>query len=237
MTNGIFKQIEKELLGLSPERGLEWISDRFGKRAKLSTSFGVEDQLITDMIARLSLDIEIFTLDTGRLFQETYDVFDLTKNKYGLSIETYAPLTDALQKLIRTKGPNSFYESVENRKECCFIRKVEPLQRALKNTEVWITGLRAAQSANRSAMRILEWDEQYNLIKYNPILAWSEDEVNAYIHKHDVPVNSLHKKGYPSIGCGPCTRAVLPGEDPRAGRWWWESSSKECGLHAHQAVA
>lgn len=219
------------LSAYSAEEGLRWVSAHFGKKAAFSTALGLEDQVIAHLIGKNNLDIRIFTLDTGRLFQETYDVLDLTQKKYTTPIETYFPDAQAVQALVTAKGPNSFYDSVENRKECCHIRKVEPLNRALKGVEVWITGVRAEQSANRSGMTLVEWDEQHKLIKYNPLLKWTEQEVLEFVEVNSVPVNSLHKKGYPSIGCAPCTRAVLPGEDIRAGRWWWESSSKECGLH------
>lgn len=231
MEKDLFEQLSRELRDLSPVEGLEFVSSRFGSRAKFSTSFGLEDQVVTHLIADHSPGIAIFTLDTGRLFQETYDVFDLTKRKYQINITPYFPDRSRVEELLKQKGPNSFYESVENRKECCFIRKVEPLQRALKGASVWITGLRGDQSTNRNAMNMVEWDEQFQLIKYNPLIHWSLDEVNEFIDENRIPVNTLHKKGFPSIGCAPCTRAVLPGEDLRAGRWWWESSSKECGLH------
>ncbi len=234
MDKSIFEKIKIELQGLSPEEGLLFISNQFDNKAVFSTSFGLEDQVITQMIASAKLKIKLFTLDTGRLFQETYDIFDLTVKKYGLSIITYAPQASSVENLITKKGPNSFYESIENRKECCFIRKVEPLQRALAGAEVWITGVRADQSTNRNVMQLIEWDEQHQLIKYNPILFWNLEDVSSYIEQKRIPVNTLHKKGFPSIGCEPCTRAVLPGEDPRAGRWWWESSSKECGLHSNE---
>lgn len=231
MDKNIFEAIKIELKNFSPQEGLAFISNRFRAKSVFSTSFGLEDQVITQMIASAKLQIKIFTLDTGRLFQETYDVFDLTVKKYELSIATYAPQASSVEDLLARKGPNSFYESIENRKECCFIRKVQPLQRALSSAEVWITGVRADQSTNRATMEIVEWDEQRQLIKYNPILYWSLDDVASYISENNIPVNTLHKKGFPSIGCAPCTRAVLPEEDARAGRWWWESSSKECGLH------
>jgi phosphoadenosine phosphosulfate reductase len=188
------------------------------------------------MIGSEKLDIKIFTLDTGRLFQETYDVLDLTQKKYDVSIHAFFPQTAAVEKLITEKGPNSFYDSVENRKECCRIRKIEPLKRALQGAAVWITGVRAEQSENRNAMKLVEWDEPHQVIKYNPLVSWTEKDVVAFIEVNKVPVNTLHKKGYPSIGCAPCTRAIIPGEDLRAGRWWWESSSKECGLHEHRVV-
>ena len=225
------EKIENELTKLTPQEGLVYVSEFFGEAATLSTSFGLEDQVISYMIASAKLKVGIFTIDTGRLFQETYDVHDLTRKKYQFPISTFYPQTSSVQQLIDTKGPNSFYESVDNRKQCCFIRKVEPLQRALKDKSVWITGLRADQSANRGGMKKVEWDENYQLIKYNPILDWSLDEVNSFIERNNIPINTLHKKGFPSIGCAPCTRAILSGEDIRAGRWWWESSGKECGLH------
>jgi phosphoadenosine phosphosulfate reductase len=237
MEKNLLDTLKSELENVSPEKGLELVSSAVRGEAKFSTSFGLEDQVITHLIATHRLPIEIFTLDTGRLFQETYDVFALTRQQYNVPIVTYFPQQSKVEDLLKRKGPNSFYESVENRKECCFIRKVEPLQRALKQTKVWITGLRAEQSANRSSMSVVEWDDQYQLIKYNPLLHWTLDDVNSFIEKNKVPVNTLHKKGYPSIGCAPCTRAIMPGEDARAGRWWWESSSKECGLHEKKELA
>jgi phosphoadenosine phosphosulfate reductase len=219
------------LLNTSPEEGLLLVSKLFGRRAKLSSALGMEDQIITHWIGIKKLNLEIFTLDTGRLFKESYDLLALTREKYALPIHVIFPQSDGVEKLVLAKGPNSFYNSVDNRKECCFIRKVEPLQRALKNTSVWITGIRADQSNNRGKMELLEWDDQHQVIKYNPLLNWSWEEVVKYVEKHKIPINTLHEKGFPSIGCAPCTRAVLPNEDFRAGRWWWESSSKECGLH------
>jgi len=218
----------------SPEEGLRWVSAHYADKAAFSTALGLEDQVITHLIGNNKLDIRIFTLDTGRLFQETYDVLDLTQKKYNTPIHTYFPESSAVQNLVTAKGPNSFYDSVENRKECCHLRKVEPLKRALKDVQLWITGVRAEQSANRSTMKLVEWDEQHQLMKYNPLLNWTEQDVLTFVELNSVPVNSLHKKGYPSIGCAPCTRAILPGEDIRAGRWWWESSSKECGLHENK---
>ncbi|HMI67027.1 MAG TPA: phosphoadenylyl-sulfate reductase [Cyclobacteriaceae bacterium] len=225
-----FLTAKNELEALSPEAGLQWVHTHFGDSAKFSSALGLEDQVITYWIGQ-GLSVQVFTLDTGRLFQETYDLLDLTQRKYKLPIQVYFPEKEKVEFLVTQKGPNSFYESVENRKECCHIRKVEPLNRALKNTKVWITGVRAEQSANRQTMQRVEWDEQYQLIKYNPLLSWSLKQVEDFIAEHKIPVNTLHKKGFPSIGCAPCTRAILPGEDVRAGRWWWESSAKECGLH------
>ncbi len=225
-----FSAVKKEIESLAPEEGLRWISTHFGPLAKFSSSLGLEDQIIAFWIGQ-GLSIEVFTLDTGRLFQETYDLLDLTQKKYKLPIKIYFPDSTQVESLVGLKGPNSFYDSVENRKECCHIRKVEPLKRALADARVWITGLRADQSANRQQMHRVEWDDAHQLIKYNPLLTWSLEDVEEFIAMHHIPVNTLHKKGFPSIGCAPCTRAILPGEDIRAGRWWWESSDKECGLH------
>jgi phosphoadenosine phosphosulfate reductase len=210
---------------------LRWMAERFAGRAAFSTSLGQEDQVITDAIWRQDLPIRVFTLDTGRLFQQTYELLDATRAKYGREIEVLFPDTRAVEVLVSTKGHHSFRESVPARKECCDIRKVHPLRRALQGVDLWITGLRREQSANRQAMRIIEWDGGYQLLKSNPLIDWSYDQVLAHLAAHDVPDNPLHKQGFVSIGCAPCTRAIAPGEDPRAGRWWWEESKKECGLH------
>lgn len=196
-----------------------------------STSLGQEDQVITHHIARHKLPIEIFTLDTGRLFQETYDVLDITQRKFKTPINVFAPNTNEVEALVEKKGPNSFYDSVENRKECCNIRKIEPLKRALAGKDVWITGLRHSQSQNRAALDFFSYDYTFNIIKFNPLLRWSLEDVTEYLEQYNVPENKLHAKGYVSIGCAPCTRAIEPDEDIRAGRWWWETSKKECGLH------
>jgi phosphoadenosine phosphosulfate reductase len=207
------------------------LADEFKGKVVFSTSFGQEDQVITALIGKNNLPITIFTLDTGRLFQETYDVFHKTLKKYQIDIKTYFPETSAVEELLNQKGPNSFYESVENRKECCFIRKVAPLTKALKGNSIWITGLRAEQSENRNDLDLFEYDEKFDIIKFNPLLKWTLEEVQKYLDDNNVPQNALHKQGFVSIGCAPCTRAIVPGEDIRAGRWWWESSHKECGLH------
>ena len=223
--------LEEILKGLNAAEGLAYLSNQYGSKARFSSALGVEDQIITHFIGKQSLSIEIFTLDTGRLFQESYDLLALTRTRYKVPVKIYYPQTTAVEKLVEEKGPNSFYESVENRKECCFIRKVEPLKRALAGAEIWVTGIRADQSGNRGQMPLLEWDEQHKVIKYNPLLNWTWEESLQFVEQHNVPVNTLHKKGYSSIGCAPCTRAIVPGEDFRAGRWSWESSAKECGLH------
>jgi phosphoadenosine phosphosulfate reductase len=215
----------------SIEETLAFLANEYKDKVVFSTSFGQEDQVITALIGQNDLPITIFTLDTGRLFQETYDVFHKTLKKYKIDIRTYFPDTTAVEELLNKKGPNSFYESVENRKECCFIRKVAPLTKALKGNSIWITGLRAEQSENRSDLAFFEYDAHFDIIKFNPLLKWTLEEVQKYIDDNNVPQNALHKKGFVSIGCAPCTRAIAPGEDIRAGRWSWESSHKECGLH------
>ncbi len=230
-------ELNHVLSRMTASEGLAWVGKHFQSSAKFSTAFGMEDQVITHFIGTKKLAIEVFTLDTGRLFQETYDVMELTRSRYNLDITSYYPNQIKLQNMVSNKGPNSFYHSVENRKECCFIRKIEPLKRALANTKIWVTGIRAEQSINRKQMNVVEWDEQFQVIKYNPLLNWSLEEVEAFLNVNNVPVNTLHAKGFPSIGCAPCTRAIMPGEDIRAGRWWWENSNKECGLHQTKEVS
>lgn len=225
-------EVKSAMAGLSPADGLRWLGERFGSAARFSTSLGLEDQVISYWIGTHQLPIEVFSLDTGRLFQETYDVLQLTRTKYKLPVKVYYPDSSQVEQMVFTKGPNSFYDSVENRKECCFIRKVVPLKRALTGAKVWVTGIRADQSANRQNMDLVEWDDAHQLIKYNPLLHWSFEDVEKFVKENNIPVNALHKKGFPSIGCAPCTRAIAPGEDIRAGRWYWETSAKECGLHA-----
>ncbi len=226
-----FEEIKSRLNGLEASQGLAWVSTQFTSGAKFSSALGIEDQVITHLIKNHAPSIEIFTLDTGRLFQETYDLLDGTRSRYKVNIKTYFPNDRKVEELLTTKGPNSFFQSVENRKECCFIRKVEPLKRALDGASIWITGIRAEQSSNRGQMQLVEWDAQHKVVKYNPLLNWSEQEILKFVKVNKVPVNKLHNKGFPSIGCAPCTRAIEEGEDPRAGRWWWEATNKECGLH------
>ena len=212
---------------------LQWALNNFSSKIALASSFGAEDVVLIDILMKLDPKIKIFTLDTGRLNEETYEVMDAIRKKYGISIESYFPDKDAVQKLEREKGFYSFRESVDNRKECCAIRKVEPLNRALKGLDAWITGLRRAQGATRVNVSKIEEDQAHaGLIKINPLADWSEEDVWNYIKKNSVPYNRLHDQGYPSIGCAPCTRAVKEGEDIRAGRWWWENADhKECGIH------
>lgn len=216
---------------------LSLIANLHPGQVAFSSSFGQEDMVLTDLIFRKDIPIEIFTLDTGRLFQETYDLMDLTRARYGKEFTIYFPDFHDVEDYVTHKGINAFYESIENRKSCCFIRKVKPLQRALKGKKVWITGLRAEQSDNRKDTPVWEWDESFGIYKFNPLVHWTFDEVLQYISQHNVPYNKLHDQGFVSIGCAPCTRAIQPGEHPRAGRWWWENSQKECGLHMHAQPA
>jgi len=216
----------------SPEEGMKIMADQYPGQIVFTSSFGIEDQVITDMIFSNNINIDVVTLDTGRLFKETYKVFNKTLEKYGRNIKTFFPDTASVEKLLSEKGPFSFYESVANRKECCYIRKVEPLNRALKGIKCWVTGMRASQSASRDELEMVETDKDRRIYKYNPLLKWELDEVERYIKERNIPYNILYDRGYVSIGCEPCTRAIKPGEDFRAGRWWWESGSgKECGLH------
>lgn len=226
------QDLEQRLEQLTAGDGLALIADLFPGKAVFSTSLGQEDQVITQLIASQNLPIQIFSLDTGRLFPETLELLARTERKYKTRIKVYYPERESVESLVTDIGINGFYESVENRKSCCYVRKVEPLKRALAGNEVWVTGLRAEQSANRNSMKRIEWDEANQILKYNPLMDWSFDQMTAYIEEHKVPYNPLHDKGFISIGCAPCTRAILPGEDARAGRWWWEESKKECGLHA-----
>lgn len=229
--------LNKELEGLDLGASLKRVASLFPGKVVLSSSFGQEDMVLTDAIYKGNIPIEVFTLDTGRLFQETYDLMELTRARYGKDFKVFFPDFHEVEHYVTHKGVNAFYESVENRKECCFIRKVRPLQRALAGQQVWVTGLRADQSDNRHDLPIWEWDEAYQLYKFNPLLRWTYEQVVDYLKTYNVPYNKLHDKGFISIGCAPCTRAIEPGEEPRAGRWWWESSQKECGLHTHEAVS
>lgn len=220
---------------LSIEEVIKKLTEEFPGQVTFSTSFSYEDQVITHQILSNQLPVSIFTLDTGRLFRETYSVWSATNENYQTRIKAYYPDHSLLEPFIEEKGPNSFYESVENRKNCCYIRKVEPLKRALKGNSIWITGLRAEHSDDRHDMPQVEWDETNQIIKYHPILHWTTKEVKDYINENNIPYNILHDRGFVSIGCAPCTRAIKPGEDFRAGRWWWEDNTKkECGLHVHQ---
>jgi len=227
------EKILQEIKGLGIEQSLEYLVNAFPGKVIFSTSFGWEDQVISHIIFKNDLPIKVFTLETGRLFPETYYVWNRTLEMYEKPIHAYYPDTAAVERLVSSKGPSSFYESVDNRKECCAIRKIEPLKRALAGNSCWITGIRAEQSQNREHMDPLEWDDANQILKFHPIFDWTLDQVKAYIRENNIPYNPLHDKGFPSIGCAPCTRAVKEGEDFRAGRWWWEDQDKkECGLHS-----
>ena len=200
--------------------------------AVFASSLAAEDMVLTDMILKAKLPIGIFSLETGRLHQETLAVLDKVKARYDHDITLYRPQPEAVATYVEQNGLNAFYNSVEMRRECCRIRKVEPLGRALAGNKAWVTGQRRAQSTTRAELHVQEEDAAHGMTKFNPLADWSEEDVWAYIRANDVPYNALHDQGYPSIGCEPCTRAVQPGEDVRAGRWWWENpDSKECGLH------
>ncbi|NQX93170.1 MAG: phosphoadenylyl-sulfate reductase [Flavobacteriales bacterium] len=200
-------------------------------KAAFSTSLGEEDQVLSWIIAEYNLPVDLFTLDTGRLFSESYDLLSRTQNKLKVNIEVFFPKSEGVQDYVKEYRINGFYNSLEARKNCCGVRKIEPLRRALSNYDLWVTGLRAAQSDNRENMPIYSYDEGFGIYKLNPLLHWSDMELQEAIETYKIPVNPLHKKGFVSIGCAPCTRAIQPGEHPRAGRWWWEESKKECGLH------
>lgn len=234
--NGAFfmrpSDLEMKVKGLGLEESLALIAKEFPGQAVFSTSFGLEDQAITHAIYSQNLDIRIFTLDTGRLFTETYELHKRTNVMYGKKIQTFFPDAQAVEELLNEKGPDSFYDSIENRKECCHIRKVVPLNRALEGAKIWITGIRNDQSGSREGLPSVELDSSRDILKFHPILDWTWEKVQDYVEAKRIPYNPLHDKGFPSIGCAPCTRAILPGEDFRAGRWWWENeATKECGLH------
>jgi len=201
--------------------------------AALASSFGAEDMVLLDLIAREGLGIGVFTLDTGRLPRETHDLLARVRRLYRIDIEVFAPWPDSVEAYVREYGADGFYDGIEQRKACCTLRKTEPLERALRGKRAWITGLRREQSETRAAVAEAEHDPARRLWKFNPLADWTADDVWSYLRAHDVPYNALHDRGYPSIGCDPCTRAIRPGEHPRAGRWWWEQqgTGKECGLH------
>ena len=216
---------------LSETEILALITEKYPGKVVFSTSFGMEDQVITDFILKNSFDVKIFTLDTGRLFYETYTTWEQTNEYYHTKITPYYPEAQAIEEYVQNNGINAFYNSVALRQTCCHIRKVEPLRRALAGNKIWITGLRAEQSPHRQQMPMVEWDESNQIIKVHLLLHWKTQEVLSFLRSHGIPYN----KGYPSIGCAPCTRAVREGEDFRAGRWWWENkTNKECGLHLHK---
>jgi phosphoadenosine phosphosulfate reductase len=215
-----------------PQMVIRFFLERFGQRIALSSSLSIEDQALTDMIVKINKTAKIFTLDTGRLFPETYQLIDKTNMQYGIRITVYFPNTQEVEKMVNEEGINLFYDSIEQRKRCCGIRKIEPLQRYFGTLDAWICGLRKEQSVTRTNVQLVEWDENNGLLKINPLINWTEEQTWDYVKNNQVPYNKLHDKGFPSIGCEPCTRAVKPGEDIRAGRWWWEDPEhRECGLH------
>jgi len=217
---------------LPTQEVLKYFLETYKDKIGLSSSFGAEDQVLTHMILSIDKTAKIFTLDTGRLPYETYSVMDNTNLKYNIKVDVSFPESSDIEKLYKKQGINGFYKSIENRKACCSVRKIKPLQRALKGLDVWITGLRASQSITRENMELVQYDEVNKVIKLNPLLEWSEEDIWNFIKKHRVPYNKLHDQGYPSIGCAPCTRSIKDGEDIRSGRWWWENPEhKECGLH------
>ncbi|MBN2214660.1 MAG: phosphoadenylyl-sulfate reductase [Bacteroidales bacterium] len=225
LLNALFKDKQ-------PAEILAYFLDKYKGKVALGSSLGAEDQVLTDMIVKIDRKTKIFTLDTGRLFPETYQLIEKTNRKYQINIRIYFPDTVQVEKMVNEKGINLFYESIENRKLCCHIRKIEPSKRALHGMKIWITGIRKDQSLSRFYNKHVEWENENKLLKINPLLNWTEKQVWEYIKFNHVPYNELHDKGFPSIGCMPCTRTVKPGEDIRSGRWWWEDAGhKECGLH------
>jgi phosphoadenosine phosphosulfate reductase len=228
----IVNQYRKQLKEASTLKILAYFAEKYKGKIAFSTSLGAEDQVLTDMIYNIDPSVRIFTLDTGRLFQETYNLLNITEKKYGIKIQLYFPAAARVEEMVMEKGINLFYESVENRQLCCQIRKIEPLKRALNGMKIWISGVRKEQSATRQEFELIEWDESHQVIKLLPLIDWTESQVWEYLKEKKIPYNELHDKGFPSIGCLPCTRAIKPGESLRSGRWWWElPENKECGLH------
>jgi phosphoadenosine phosphosulfate reductase len=222
--------------GKSAIETVRFALESFKGKIALASSLGAEDQVLTHMIVQADRSARIFTLDTGRMFPESYELLDRTNRHYNISIEVFFPDYTKVEEMVNEKGINLFYRSVENRKLCCGIRKVEPLGRAFRGLDAWICGLRRDQSVTRHNIETVEWDEGNGLVKFNPLVNWTQKQLWEYIKANDIPYHVLHDKGFPSIGCQPCTRAVTPGEDVRAGRWWWEEpEKKECGLHNRPA--
>jgi len=229
---------QAELAGKSPGAILAWAAERFPGRIRFATSLGLEDQVLTDMIARAGLPIPLFTLDTGRLFQETYELIERTQSRYGIPIEICFPDAEEVRSMVHKHGINLFRQSVELRKMCCGVRKIHPMRKALAGMDAGAVGLRREQAVTRTELRAVDWDAGNGLVKISPLIDWNERQVREYIAAHGVPYNPLHDQGFPSIGCACCTRAVAPGEDIRAGRWWWEQPEhKECGLHGRPGFA
>jgi phosphoadenosine phosphosulfate reductase len=231
----LFEDIKAKLAGSSAEMLVRYFIENYKGRFALSSSMAVEDQVLADMICKINPSVKIFTLDTGRLPEETYEVIDRTRRRYGIEIEVFFPEYSQVENMVNAHGPNLFRESIENRKLCCHIRKIEPLKRALNGLDAWLCGLRKEQSVTRSELETIQWDQQFGLIKVSPLLNWTTDQIWEYVKQNDVPYNRLHDQGYPSIGCRCCTRPIKDGEDIRAGRWWWERPEhKECGLHLNK---
>lgn len=225
-------ELNKRFENASPQEIIQFFITKYGERIALASSFGAEDQVLTDMIAKTDKSTAIFTLDTGRLFPETYDLIQRTRTLYKIPVHIYFPDAAQVEKMVNKKGINLFYKSIENRKLCCHVRKIEPLKRALHSLDAWFCGLRRDQSVTRNDTQVVEWDDNNNLLKINPLISWTEASIWDYIKKNKTPYNPLHDKNFRSIGCQPCTRAIEEGEDIRAGRWWWENpEQKECGLH------
>jgi phosphoadenosine phosphosulfate reductase len=227
------QNLNEQFKDSDPQKVLEYFISNYKKEIAFASSMGAEDQIITHFLSQIDKSVRIFTLDTGRLFPETYSLISRTKSHFEINIEIFFPDTANIEKMVNSKGINLFYESIENRKLCCNIRKIEPLKRAFKGLKVWICGLRREQAVTRQNMQMVEWDNENQLIKINPLINWKEDDIWNFINKQGIPYNKLHDNGFPSIGCQPCTRSISKEEDVRAGRWWWENpETKECGLHA-----
>jgi len=225
-------ELNKRFQSASSPEILAYFLTNFKGNIAFASSMGAEDQVLTEMIASIDKETRIFTLDTGRMFPETYEAIDRTNARYKINIDVMFPEQQQVEEMVKQKGINLFYESIGNRKQCCHIRKMVPLKRALHGLDVWISGLRRSQSVTREELELVEWDDNNGMIKLNPLIDWTEEQVWAYIEEKNIPYNKLHDQGFPSIGCQPCTRAIQEGEDVRAGRWWWENPEhKECGLH------
>lgn len=232
MNLGEIQALNEKFKSATAQEVVAWFIEAYKGKIALSSSLGAEDQVLTDMVVKVDSTTPIFTLDTGRLFSDTYDLISRTSSKYKIKLKVYFPESNEVEEMVNAKGMNLFYNSIEDRKTCCQVRKLRPLKRAFQGLDAWICGLRADQAVTRVNTQVVEWDELNNMLKINPLVSWSEDDVWEYIKENKVPYNTLHDQNFPSIGCQPCTRAILEGEDVRAGRWWWEAPDmKECGLH------
>lgn len=233
MDKKTINELNEQFLNANPNEVLQFFIDKYKSEIAFASSMGAEDQVITHFIAEIDKSVKIFTLDTGRVFPETYSLISKTNKHFQINIQIYFPDTNNVEKMINEKGINLFYDSIENRKLCCNIRKIEPLNRAFQGLKVWICGLRREQAITRKDMQMIEWDITNNMLKINPLINWNEKELWDFIKQKGIPYNKLHDQSFPSIGCQPCTRSISEGEDVRAGRWWWENpESKECGLHS-----